>query len=160
MVKDKISAAVPLKEKKMANKKAEMFNALMEGGPEGVFVIQEGKDEVNSLIYQSKLVVNGKEKFFMIVFDDTDSTVVSFLIDDENITAQNYGYVLEFCNERNSMNRLMRYYVDRENHLLMDCCVAAREQFFDAELLANVIDTMAEELADAEEALGKALRCE
>ena len=142
------------------NKKAELFNQLLEEGPENVFNIQEAEDELHSVIYHSKLNVNGKDYFFIVVFDDTDTTVVNLLLDEENVTSENYGYVVDFCNTQNRSTRVMRFYVDTEDRVMLDCCLTAREEFFDPAAVATLIDAMAEAVSVSEEALQKALRCE
>lgn len=142
------------------NKKAEMFNELLEKGPEGVFNIEETKDELNSVIYQSRLTVNEKNLYFLIVFDDTDTTSISFMLDDENVTSENYGYVVDFCNEQNRTNRIMRFYVDNDDRVMMDCCVVAKEEMFDPAVVATLVDAMAETVARVTDDLQKAFRCE
>jgi len=142
------------------NKKAELFNQLLEDGPENVFNIQEAQDELHSVIYQSKLTVNEKDFYFLVIFDDTDTTSISLMLDEENVTSENYGYVVEFCNAQNRSNRVMRFYVDEEDRVMIDSCILATEKMFDPAVVATVIDAIAETVAGADEALQKALRCE
>jgi len=139
------------------NKKAEMFNKLLENAPESVFNVQEAQDEMHSLVYHSTIEVNDKSYYFIIIFDDTDTTVINMLLNEGGVNQSNYHQVVEFCNEQNRSNRVMRYYVDEDKRVLVDCCLTAREEFFDPEVIATLIDAMAENVAGCDTALQEAL---
>lgn len=130
------------------NTKANAFSKMLkEEKLDAMFEMQEIKDdELNTVLYNTSVKVDGKNLPFVLAIDDSICSLFRILLADVVINDKNRTAALECVNELNGMTRTFRYYIDGQNNMVLDCPLPANDLHFDPALVRVMINTAIQHL--------------
>ncbi len=125
------------------NKKAEKFVQFLKDQEISSFEpIEELDDEYHTVVFRSRIEVEGQFMPFAIVLDDSIYTLLRLQIADKLVKDSNKASILNYINELNRQYKVFKYYVAEDGGLYLDCCMPSGEEAFEGELVRAIIDLM------------------
>ncbi len=153
------------------NKKAQIFkdntDALLEQIKDtlpaeeqgkGFFHVEEVGDDMKTVIFRTNLEVQGVMTTNMIILiDESPYTVIRVGVAMQAMTDGNRPAVLEYMDKMNRFNKLLKYYDDEDGNVVIEVCVMADDEHFDADTVLDAVDLIIQHMKDTYKDLQKAI---
>ncbi|MBQ9364583.1 MAG: hypothetical protein IJT82_02300 [Schwartzia sp.] len=103
------------------NSKAEKFKAYLEEKKiEGVFQIEDRKDEMEVTLFSSRLDINGNALPVLVIFDRSNFATVRVIVAPKVMSEENQLEVFKLMDSYNRRFKLLKYYIDEAGSLILD----------------------------------------
>ncbi len=103
------------------NSKAEKFKAYLEEKKiEGVFQIEDRKDEMEVTLFSSRLDINGNALPALVIFDRSNFATVRVIVAPKVMSEENQLEVFKLIDSYNRRFKLLKYYIDEAGSLILD----------------------------------------
>ncbi len=140
------------------NKKAELFNEYLKKNKIDVFTQEELKDDqINTVVFRSRLDVEGNMLPMMVALDDSIYAIIRVQVASKVLHDDNESAVQKLLNEYNRQYKIFKYYITENGDLVLDTCLAFRQDELDAELLYSMFDVLIHHLTESYKPLMKAI---
>lgn len=140
------------------NQKAQKFNIFLQmNGLTNDFVIQEVKNEFETVLFLSIANIDGEEKPVKVLMDNSSLVLFQVRVFERVVKKSNRARVLEKLNELNDLYKLFKYYVDEEGSLIVESCLPAPDDHFEAEMVYAVLELIFNHLSEVHGDLKKVL---
>lgn len=130
------------------NPKAQKFQEFLDANNIKAFAAETVADDLQSVVFRSRMEVNGQELPTAVVIDNSIYAMVRVQIVAGAVGEKTRAAVLERLNGLNGGYKVFKYYVTDKGDLFLDACVPCREENFDGELLRTVINVMLQHLTE------------
>ena len=130
------------------NLKANKFQEFLTTSQINCFEIQEVQDELNSVIFRSRMDVEGQNLPTVIILDDSIYAVVRIQVVAALVKESNRITVMEFINELNRQFKVFKYYIADNGDIYLDSCVVSTPEQFDVDMVRSVIDVLLKHLGE------------
>ena len=118
------------------NQKAESFKRFVEKKDPKAFVVDPIKDDpFHTVVFRSHLDVEGTPLQLIVVLDDSAFGVIRVLLAPKALKEGNKEALLAF-----------KFYLDKEESLIMDTCVIFRESQVDGNMMYGLFQMISREL--------------
>ena len=132
------------------NKKAEQFQAyLKEQGIENVFTMEEREDELHTVLFRSRLDIEGSKLPAVVIFDDSLYGIVRVLVAPKALTDENTLTVMGIANGYNKRYKALKFYFDDAGALLLDAALISVEGERTGEMVYAMFDVIIRHLNEA-----------
>lgn len=130
------------------NTKATKFQSFLKEQQIKVFEMEELTDDFNSVIFRSRMEVEGQLLPTVIIIDDSIYPLVRVQVVDKAIKGKAREVMLDYINELNAKYKVFKYYVTTEGALILDSCIPAHPDNFDGEMIRVVLDVILKHLIE------------
>lgn len=140
------------------NKKAELFNEYLKKNKIDVFAQEELKDDqINTVVFRSRLDVEGNMLPMMVALDDSIYAIIRVQVAAKVLHDDNEAAMQKLLNEYNRQYKIFKYYITENGDLVLDTCLAFRQDELDAELLYSMFDVLIHHLTESYKPLMKTI---
>ncbi len=140
------------------NKKAELFNEFLKKNKIDVFAQEELKDDqINTVVFRSRLDVEGNMLPMMVALDDSIYAIIRVQVASKVLHDDNESAMQKLLNEYNRQYKIFKYYITENGDLVLDTCLAFRQEELDAELLYSMFDVLIHHLTESYKPLMKTI---
>lgn len=129
------------------NEKAEKFQKFLENNEIHVFNVEMANDEFKSVVFRSRIEVNGQMLPMGIIIDESIFTLIRAQIF-SGIRVEQQEKLVEFVNQINADFKLFKYYITAENNLYLDICIPFVNETFDSNMIHLMLDMIVKHLKD------------
>lgn len=130
------------------NEKAEKFNEVIKNMQEDVFEVEEMEDETKTVVYRSRMEVQGQLLPTVVVLDDSIYSIIRVFIGSRLVNDENRSRIHAYLNELNSKYKVFKYYEAPDGDIVLDACIPAATPFFDGEIIPAIIDVILKHLTE------------
>ena len=103
-------------------------------------------DPFHTVVFRSHLDVEGTPLQLIVVLDDSAFGVIRVLLAPKALKEGNKEALLEMLNRYNSNYKAFKFYLDKEESLIMDTCVIFRESQVDGNMMYGLFQMISREL--------------
>ena len=129
------------------NQKAESFKHFVEKKDPKAFVVDPIKDDpFHTVVFRSHMDVDGTPLQLIVVLDDSAFGVIRVLLAPKALKEGNKEALLSLLNEYNRTYKAFKFYLDKEESLIMDTCVIFREPQVDGNMMYGLFQMISKEL--------------
>lgn len=129
------------------NQKAESFKHFVEKKDPKAFVVDPIKDDpFHTVVFWSHMDVDGTPLQLIVVLDDSAFGVIRVLLAPKALKEGNKEALLSLLNEYNRTYKAFKFYLDKEESLIMDTCVIFREPQVDGNMMYGLFQMISKEL--------------
>ena len=129
------------------NQKAESFKHFVEKKDPKAFVVDPIKDDpLHTVVFRSHMDVDGTPLQLIVVLDDSAFGVIRVLLAPKALKEGNKEALLSLLNEYNRTYKAFKFYLDKEESLIMDTCVIFREPQVDGNMMYGLFQMISKEL--------------
>ena len=130
------------------NKKAELFNAMLEENKIEAFKSEEMQDEFHTVLYHSNMEVSGQYLPLALLLDDSLYSMLRIWVAQKVVTDTNRAQLEACFNRMNQHYKIFKYYATEEGDIVLDCCIPSADEHFDSRLVRTVIDVVLKHLQE------------
>lgn len=131
------------------NKKAEIFNAMLEENKIEAFRTEELEDEFHTVLYRSSMEIQGQYLPTILILDDSIYSMVRVVIAAKVVTKENKAKVEAYLDGLNQHYKVFKYYTTEDGDLILDCCVPSSDEHFDSNLIRTILDVILKHLEES-----------
>lgn len=131
------------------NKKAEIFNAMLEENKIEAFRTEELEDEFHTVLYRSSMEIQGQYLPTILILDDSIYSMVRVVIAAKVVTKENKAQVKTYIDGMNQHYKVFKYYTTEDGDLILDCCVPSSDEHFDSNLIRTILDVILKHLEES-----------
>ena len=142
------------------NKKAEIFNAMLEENKIEAFRTEELEDEFHTVLYRSSMEIQGQYLPTILILDDSIYSMVRVVIAAKVVTKENKAKVEAYLDGLNQHYKVFKYYTTEDGDLILDCCVPSSDEHFDSNLIRTILDVILKHLEESYKETMKAVWAE
>lgn len=128
------------------NKKAEKFEAMLKTEKITAFTMREMGDDFHGSVYHSNLQIKGQQLPLMVILDDSIYAILRVFVAVKVVTAENKDKIAVYLNECNKKFKVFKYYISDDGDIVLDSCLVASDDAFDADMARTIIDVMLQHL--------------
>ena len=140
------------------NKKAEIFNEYLENNKIDVFAQEELEDDqMNTVVFRSRLDVEGNMLPVMVALDNSIYAIIRVQVAPKVLHDDNEVAIQKLLTEYNRKYKIFKYYITESGDLVLDTCLAFRQDELDAELLYSMLDVLIRHLTESYKPLMKTI---
>ena len=124
------------------NKKAEDFKKYLDEKDIKVFEIEEVKDEQETAVFRSHILVAGQQLPTVVIFDKSIFTVIRVQVSPQALVEDNQVELLNLINEENFKYKPFKLYFNPNGNLFLDLCLTAEDNEISGDtiyLMFNII---------------------
>jgi len=122
------------------NAKAEKFKAYLEEKNITCFDVQEGSDELHTVVFRSVIEAEGQQLPTLIITDDSIFGIVRVRVANSVLKENNETALIKALNELNRTYKVFKYYIGVDGALMLDCCVLDRPGEIDGDMIYTILD--------------------
>ncbi len=130
------------------NKKAKKWETYCKEQHITAFVREDLFDENNSVLFRSAVQVDDYTVPFAVIVDDSIFTIIRVQMADNFISDQNRVAVHEYINLMNRSYKIFKYVAVEDGTVFLDSCIPSVSDFFDAQLVRAILDTIVSHVTD------------
>lgn len=130
------------------NEKAKRFQKFLESNEIHVFKVEVMNDEFTSVVFRTRIEVNGQMLPMGIIVDKSIFTLIRTQVF-TGICVEQQEKILEFVNEINREFKIFKYYIGADSNLYLDVCLPFVEETFDSNMVHLMLDMIVKHLKDA-----------
>ncbi len=135
------------KQMAVLNAKAESFKKFVEKKDPKAFVVDPvEKDPFHTVVFRSHLTVDGTPLQLIVVLDDSAFGIIRVLLAPKALKETNQAALLKLLNTLNSTYKSFKFYLDKEESLLMDTCVIFHDEHVDGNMMYALFQMISKEL--------------
>ena len=116
------------KEEHKLNKKAEIFKKYLEEKKIEVFEVEELKDEQDTTVFSSQIMVSGQRLPTLVILDKSVFALIRVQIAPQVLTEENRTTLLSFINEENLEYKPFKFYFNKSGTLFLDLSIPTEEK--------------------------------
>lgn len=128
------------------NNSAKSFLSYLVSNKIDSFKVDDLKDEHNSVIFRSTLILKGQSIPIGVIIDDTIYAIVRVNIAVHVINDDNYDELVNLIMRLNNRSKLFKYYITPDLSVIMDVCLPFEKEHLSCELLYRMVAVTAQEL--------------
>ena len=129
------------------NAKAESFKKFVEKKDPKAFVVDPiEKDPLHTVVFRSHLTVDGTPLQLIVVLDDSAFGIIRVLLAPKALKDSNKAALMDLLNDLNRTYKSFKFYLDKEESLIMDTCVIFREPQVDGNMMYGLFQMISKEL--------------
>lgn len=103
------------------------------------FQIEERNDENETAVFRSLMQVKGQTLPFAVLIDKSVYTLLQVQLAPAIIKGEVFGKVAAYLNELNNNYRIFKFVTTADGDLLLNACVASKDDNFDPALVNAII---------------------
>ncbi len=130
------------------NKKAQKWEAYCREQHITAFVREDLFDENNTVLFRSAVQVDDYTVPFAVIVDDSIFTIIRVQMADNLISDENRAAVHEYINLMNRSYKIFKYIAVNDGTVFLDSCIPSVSDFFDAQLVRAILDTIISHVTD------------
>ena len=128
------------------NEKAKSFSQYLQNKQIKAFTTEELKDELNSVVFRSRMDIQGNSLPTIIIWDDSIYGMIRVLVAPRAVKENNKTALLELINGYNKKYKSFKYSVDDEGFLILDACVLTKTNEADGDMVYIMLDVFVQHL--------------
>ncbi|BEU88493.1 hypothetical protein TAMA11512_19570 [Selenomonas sp. TAMA-11512] len=128
------------------NKKAEVFDAMLEEQKIESFDRSELKDSFNGVLYRTTIDVKNQYLPVFLTIDASIYSVVRIILGDRIVNDDNRAAMDKYINEINRSQKVFKYYYADDGTLFVDACIVSSDESFEPRLVQVVLEVVIEHL--------------
>ena len=129
------------------NQKADSYKHFVEKKDPKAFIVDPIKDDpFHTVVFRSHMDVDGTPLQLIVVLDDSAFGVIRVLLAPKALKEGNKEALLSLLNEYNRTYKAFKFYLDKEESLIMDTCVIFREPQVDGNMMYGLFQMISKEL--------------
>lgn len=103
------------------------------------FQIEERNDENETAVFRSLMQVKGQTLPFAVLIDKSVYTLLQVQLAPAIVKGEAFAKIAPFLNEMNNNYRIFKFVTTAEGDLLLNACVASKDDNFDPALVNAII---------------------
>lgn len=131
------------------NKKAEEFKKFLDERKITCFTFDEiKKDELETVVFRSKIEVEGQNLPTIVIIDDSIYCMLRVLIANKALRDSNETKLLHEINELNKRYKVFKYYFGDDGGLYLDCCILCEDGKVSGDMIYTILDVIIKHLSE------------
>ena len=128
------------------NLKSSKFETYTKASNMDFFVKNEMHDDVDTVVFQSNLKVEGQTIPLGIITDNTVYTIIRVQLGAYVLNETNKPILLNYLNKLNRSFKVFKYVIAEDGSIFLDACLPSTNDSFDAEIVRVVLDVIVDHL--------------
>lgn len=125
------------------NKKAELLMNYFDGKKIDCFQVEEVQnDELHTVVFRSRIEVEGQQLPTVIIVDDTIYTVIRVRVAAAALKEEKKAELLSAINELNGHYKVFKYYFAGNGDLILDSVLVSPTENIDGEMVYAIVDVI------------------
>ena len=130
------------------NQKAKKWEAYCKENEITAFVREDLFDGSGTVLFRSAVQVDDYTVPFAVIVEDSVFTVIRVQMADSLISDENRAAVHEYMNLMNRSYKIFKYVAVDDGTVFLDSCIPSVADFFDAQLVRAILDTIVSHVTD------------
>lgn len=130
------------------NSKAEKYNKFLDENEIRCFQFVDTGDQMNSVVYQSVMDINGNNLPVMLVIDDSIFVMLHVRLANSVVNDGNKAALLDYLNALNEQYKVFKYYVNNGGDIIIESCLPCSPDSFEPQMIHLVVDVIIKHLQE------------
>jgi hypothetical protein len=130
------------------NPKAERFRDFLVRGKIAAFYASEQKDELNTTIFHTDLLIKGQKTPLLFITDDSIYSLLRIRVAAGEGSRMDRAGILDCLNELNGKYKIFKYSLSGKAEILLDISLPSANEKFDPELVFAAINVATSHLEE------------
>ncbi len=126
------------------NNKAQKFKEYLTINNITGFNFEEFKDEFNTVIFRSRIMVKGQQLPMAIILDDSIYRMIRVQLIS---SVENTEKVVSYLNKLNAKYKSYKFYLTQQNDLILDSCIMGEDDD-ESEIIIAVLNNIIKQMQD------------
>lgn len=126
------------------NSKATKFQEFLTTNNITGFSSEEFKDEFNTVMFRSRIVIKGQQLPMAIILDDSIYRMIRVQLVS---SVENTEKVVSYLNKLNAKYKSYKFYLTEQNDLILDSCIMGKDDD-ESEIIIAVLNNIIKQMQD------------